>query len=187
MIKTNLLTGKLVRLVAINAETSAVLWAKWRNNSEYLRMADMDPATLISVRATKEWIEKHQDDWLRYEFEIRTIAENQVIGSIGLDGSSNIHGDSFVGIGIGEAEYWGKGYGTEAMQLILEYAFMELNLHRVSLDVFGYNPRAIHSYEKVGFRREGQLKDVLLREGNRWDLIYMGILREEYLSHSPPP
>ncbi|MEI7846211.1 MAG: GNAT family protein [Chloroflexota bacterium] len=186
MLNPNLLAGKLVQLVAINPETTAPLWSKWRNNSEYLRLADMDPATLISTHNTREWIEKHLEDWLLYEFEIRTIAENRTIGSVGLDYRTSVHGDTFVGIGIGEPEFWGKGYGTEAMQLILHYAFMELNLHRVSLDVFGYNQRAIHSYEKAGFKLEGQQRGVLLREGQRWDLIYMGILREEFFSHSPP-
>jgi RimJ/RimL family protein N-acetyltransferase len=70
------------------------------------------------------------------------------------------------------------------MQLILGYAFMELNLHRVSLDVFGYNLRAIRSYEKVGFKLEGRKREMLLREGKRWDLIYMGILRAEWLEQN---
>jgi RimJ/RimL family protein N-acetyltransferase len=67
------------------------------------------------------------------------------------------------------------------MKLILQYAFMELNLHRVSLDVFDYNPRAIHSYEKVGFKMEGRQRGILLREGKRWDMVFMGILRKEWL------
>jgi RimJ/RimL family protein N-acetyltransferase len=90
------------------------------------------------------------------------------------------HGDTFVGIGIGEPDYRGKGYGTDAMRVILRFAFMELNLHRVSLDVFEYNPRAIRSYEKAGFVIEGRKRRVVNRDGRRWDDIYMGILREEW-------
>ena len=60
--------------------------------------------------------------------------------------------DAFVGLGIGETEYWNKGYGTDVMNVLLRYAFMELNLLRVTLSVFEYNPRAIRSYEKAGFR-----------------------------------
>ena len=58
--------------------------------------------------------------------------------------------------------------------------FNELNLHRVSLDVFEYNPRAIRSYEKVGFVFEGRTRKFLNREGQRWDMIFMGILRSEW-------
>jgi RimJ/RimL family protein N-acetyltransferase len=85
-----------------------------------------------------------------------------------------------VGIGIGEAEYRGKGYGTDAMQVILGFAFRELNLHRVSLSVFEYNPRAIRSYEKAGFRHEGRLRAEINRDGRRWDVLMMGILRTEW-------
>jgi RimJ/RimL family protein N-acetyltransferase len=186
MLNNNLLSGKLVRLAAIDPETASPLWTKWRGNSEYTRLADLDPATVNSLKSTRAWMEKHMDDWLANEFEIRALAGDQPIGSIGLGGEMKFHGDAFVGIGIGDPEFWGKGYGTEAMQLMLCYAFMELNLHRVSLDVFDYNPRALHSYEKAGFKLEGRKRGMLLREGQRWDLIYMGILREEWLAQVSP-
>lgn len=181
----NLLSGKLVRLAAIDPEKNSLQWARWSQNSEFLRLQDMDPAMLNSPRAIRQWIEKHFDDYLAYEFEIRTLEDDQVIGTTGLDGNMKFHADAFVGIGIGEPEFWGKGYGTEAMNLILQYVFMELNLQRVSLDVFEYNPRAIRSYEKAGFSHEGRLRGALLREGKRWDLLYMGILRDEWLKLHP--
>jgi RimJ/RimL family protein N-acetyltransferase len=68
------------------------------------------------------------------------------------------------------------------MIVILRYAFQELNLRRVALDTFEYNPRAIRSYEKAGFVHEGRARGYLYREGQRWDLIFMGILREEWLA-----
>ena len=184
MLNNNLLSGKLVRLAAIDPETSALMWSKWRLNSEFSRMLDADPAVLHSPKASREWIEKHLDDFLTHEFEIRTIEGDQIIGSVGLDGDMKVHGDAYVGIGIGEPAFWGKGYGTEAMQLILAYAFLELNLHRVSLDVFDYNQRALRSYEKAGFKLEGRKRGLILREGKRWDVIYMGILRAEWLEQN---
>jgi RimJ/RimL family protein N-acetyltransferase len=90
-------------------------------------------------------------------------------------------GDAFVGLGIGDTEYWSKGYGTDSMHVLLRFAFTELNLQRVTLSVFEYNPRAIRSYEKAGFRHEGRMRKVLNKEGRRWDVLYMGILREEWL------
>ena len=58
---------------------------------------------------------------------------------------------------------------------------MELGLHRVSLDVFAYNPRGVKSYEKAGFQREGVEREMIKRDGNRYDVIFMGVLREDWL------
>ena len=66
------------------------------------------------------------------------------------------------------------------MGVLLRYAFAELNLRRVSLSVFEYNPRAMRSYEKAGFVVEGRRRQALNRDGRRWDVIHMGILREEW-------
>ena len=68
------------------------------------------------------------------------------------------------------------------MKLVLRYAFTELNLRRVTLNVFEYNPRAIRCYEKLGFQHEGRVRKYLNREGRRWDLMYMGIMKEEWLA-----
>lgn len=186
MIKTDLLTGKLVRLVAVDPEASSTAWARWRSKSEFGRLLDSMPATLYSTKMTQEWIEKHIEDWLAYEFNIQVIADEKIIGFVGLDGESmSLHGDTFVGIGIGDPDYWGKGYGTEAMQLILRYAFMELNLHRVSLNVFEYNERAIKSYLKAGFQHEGRERQAMLRNGRRYDILFMGILQQEWFARHP--
>ncbi len=84
-------------------------------------------------------------------------------------------------IDIGEKEYWGKGYGTEAMKLLLDFAFLELNMHRVSLSVFSFNKNAIHLYEKIGFSNEGKSRQSLFREGKWHDTIHMGLLQNEYI------
>jgi RimJ/RimL family protein N-acetyltransferase len=175
----DLLHGQLVRLAAANSETDAELLARWSRDSEYARQLDSDPARPQSVKHAKEdvqkWMENESPD--NFGFMIRTLADDRLIGFIGLDGIRWTHGDSFMGIGIGDPEYRGKGYGTDALRVILRYAFTELNLHRVSLNVFEYNLRAIRSYEKAGFVVEGRERQSLNRDGRRWDLIYMGILR----------
>ncbi len=135
-----------------------------------------------SVKAEKEWIEKElaKDKPDFTMFIIRRLEDGRLIGEIGLDAPIWSHGDTYVGIGIGEKDCWGKGYGTDAMRLILKYAFSELNLFRVSLTVFEYNPRAIRSYEKAGFKFEGRMREFLFRDGKRYDLIFMGLLRSEW-------
>ena len=85
-------------------------------------------------------------------------------------------------ITIGESDAWGRGYGTEAAQLMLWLAFERIGLHRVGLTVFAFNERAIRSYEKTGFRVEGQMREAILRDGRYWDEIQMGILRDEWLA-----
>lgn len=74
----------------------------------------------------------------------------------------------------------GKGYGTEAIQMILAHGFDTLKLHRIALDVYAFNPRAIHVYEKVGFQREGVLRDALYYDGQFHDAIMMSILEDEW-------
>ena len=90
------------------------------------------------------------------------------------------HGVAWLGIGIGDRDQWGKGYGRDAISLVLSYAFRELNLHRVQLSVFEYNERAIALYEKLGFRQEGVYREFMQREGRRYDMYLYGILRSEW-------
>ncbi len=179
---TNLFTGKLVRLSVEEPEVVAKAFTQWEQDSEYVRLLDNDPARLWSEKKTREWIDKDLEKQIEkdYLFFVRTIVDNRLIGFVCLWGQDWCQGDSWVGIGIGERDCWGKGYGTEAMQLLLRYAFQELNLRRVSLFVFGYNPRAIHSYEKCGYVLEGRVRGALLRDGQRWDYLTMGVLREEW-------
>jgi RimJ/RimL family protein N-acetyltransferase len=85
-------------------------------------------------------------------------------------------------ITIGERDAWGHGYGTETAELMLAHAFDRIGLHRVGLSVFAFNERAIHAYEKAGFRLEGRLRDAIMRDGRFWDEIQMGVLRDEWLA-----
>ena len=181
---TNLLHGSLVRLAVEEPKINAEAYALWNRDSEFMRLLDAEPAYPPSVKKLTELIQKDQekDPPPFYLFAIRTLEGDKLVGYIGLDGEAFPHGEIFVGIAIGEREAWGKGYGTDAMKVILRYAFQELNLRRVSLDSFEYNPRAIRSYEKAGFVHEGRAREFLYREGRRWDLIFMGILREEWLA-----
>ena len=178
----DLLTGELVRLTAVDQQQTTEIYSRWTRDSEFWRLLASDISLPQSKRQTAAWTKKWQekDDPDNFSFSIRTLDSDQIIGDIGLDGVQWNHGDTFVGIAIGERDFWGKGYGTDAMRIILRYAFTELNLWRVSLDVFEYNPRAIRSYEKVGFVHEGRQRQGLNRAGKRWDMIFMGVTRQEW-------
>jgi RimJ/RimL family protein N-acetyltransferase len=180
-IMENLFTGKLVRLGAPTPSVDAPLFAKWSRDTEYMRLLDTDPPTLASAKSLQDEFEKRLEDQKGLVFRIYTIGDDKQIGFVGLFGFDWANGNSWVGIGIGEREYWGKGYGTETMTLILQFAFTELNLHRVSLGVFEFNARAIKSYQKAGFVIEGRERKFMNREGRRWDIIDMGVLRDEWM------
>jgi len=175
--------GKLVRLSAFDPEEMSKAFTRWNLNSEYQRLLNSMPNRMQSAKSNAKWMEKEVEEMSpeSYFFSIRTLAEDKLIGELGLDVVNWAGRDAFVGLGIGETAYWSKGYGTDVMNVLLRFAFTEINLRRVTLNVFEYNPRAIRSYEKAGFRHEGHLRDFLNREGRRWNEVYMGILREEWM------
>jgi RimJ/RimL family protein N-acetyltransferase len=175
--------GETVRLSATDPDEYGKAFAGWKRDSELMRLMDSGVSRLTSQKETQKIVEKGLEDQKvnQHFFSIRTLTEDKLIGDIGLSVVNWAGGDAFVGIGVCERDFWGKGYGTDAMRVILRYGFTEVNLQRVSLTVFEYNPRAMHCYEKVGFRHEGRQRGFLNREGKRWDMLTMGILREEWL------
>ncbi len=179
----DIFTNKLVRLSAVDPEEMSKAFSRWNRDSEFTRLLNMSVQPLRSPKAIQKWMDEEMGEPspMEFLFTIRTLDENKLVGGLSLDVIDWSMRDSFVGIFIGEREHWGKGYGTDAMRTLLRYAFTELNLWRVSLGVFQYNPRAIRSYEKVGFCHEGRTRQYLKHEGKRWDILYMGILREEWL------
>ncbi|HEX2992991.1 MAG TPA: GNAT family protein [Anaerolineales bacterium] len=180
----DLFRGELVRLTAEEPETVAKSEVRWQRDSEFIRLADGDPVRLNSEKRIREWLtESRVDRGLkpeRYSFWARTLEDDRLIGEFILS-LDLIHSVAWVGIAIGERDFWGKGYGTDMMRLCLRYAFLELGVQRVSLGLHEYNPRALRSYEKAGFRLEGRTRGDLLREGKRYDSLWMGVLREEWL------
>jgi RimJ/RimL family protein N-acetyltransferase len=179
----DLLTGRLVRLTALDPEKDVEAIARWDLDSEYMRQLDGGAHHPARARKIREEVEKTQnEDPNTLEFAVRTLADDRLIGFVAFDGIDWRHGDTFVAIGIGEVAYRGNGYGTDAMRVLLRYGFMELNLYRIQLDAFSYNERAIKSYLKAGFVEEGRQRGMLLRNGQRWDFVYMSVLRDEWLA-----
>jgi len=179
----DLFRGELVRLTSEEPELQAKYEARWQRDTEFHRLADSNPAELPSEKKIKEWLEKKIDGGSkpeRYPFMIRALADDKLIGFMGL-WLNLMHSEVWVGIGIGEREYWGKGYGTDAMKLCVQFSFLELGAQRVSLGLHAYNPRALKSYEKAGFKLEGCTRQDMLREGKRTDSFWMSVLRDEWL------
>jgi RimJ/RimL family protein N-acetyltransferase len=107
-------------------------------------------------------------------------ADGDLIGQCALFEFDEVARTCSLGITIGDPQYWGRGYGTDAVRVLLDYGFRHLNLHRVWLAVNGSNARALGAYHKCGFVEEGRLRSHVWSDGQYVDLVYMGILRGEW-------
>lgn len=175
----NLLTGTLVRLAATNPAQHAATEASWSKDTVYTRLLEVDAVMPPRIAQSRVWMESPlKAD--KYTFAILTLADDQFIGTVTLMHIRHSGGEAFVGIGIGNPAYRGRGYGGDAMRTVLRFAFHELNLHRVSLDAVATNAQAVRSYEKCGFVHEGQTRGTDWRGGIRTNLVGMGILRAEW-------
>ena len=154
----------------------------WRNDLDVMNTTSLS-LDLYSLDETRHFVENiilNSPSSKSYIIEERE--SNTAIGVMSLINIDTKNRNAECIIDIGEKEYWGKGYGTEALKTLLEYAFLELNLHRVSLRVFSLNEKAIRIYDKLGFVKEGVMRESLYRNGKWHDIIIMGVLKREYLT-----
>jgi RimJ/RimL family protein N-acetyltransferase len=171
------LIGKKVYLRPLE-KADASLMVPWFNDQEVIRtLRRYRPLTL---KEEEEWLDKVAQDEGGVVLGIVVRETDRLIGGTGLHQTDFRNRHSTFGIIIGEKTEWGKGYGTEATALVVRYAFETLNLNRVWLHAYEYNKAGLRAYEKVGFKKEGVLRQDCYREGRYWDTIVMGILREDW-------
>ncbi len=171
--------GERVRLTAMRPEDVPVV-TRWYEDSEFSRMFDSRIAYPRTENRMRGWVTDSSDGKEAFMFGIRPVDDEALIGIIDLDGIAWNHRSAWMSVAIGDMDNRGKGYGREAIQLMLRFAFRELNLHRVQLTVFSYNTRAIRLYESLGFVREGVQRESLLREGQWHDTYNYAILEQEW-------
>lgn len=155
-------------------------YVEWLNDweiAQYMMPGIPYPTTLESEM---EWFESRTKERGSIIFAILAQPEGKLIGNCGLHDINLKNRTCAFGIFIGDKEYWGKGYGTDATRTILRFAFEQLGVNRVELEVYDFNPRALRTYEKAGFRRDGVHRQGLYRDGAFHDIYIMGILREEW-------
>ncbi|WP_064092200.1 GNAT family N-acetyltransferase [Rossellomorea aquimaris] len=172
-----LLTGTRIYLSGFEDEDVPYI-KKWNGNEGVQRLLDALPPKPKSVEEIKKWIGEKENTAFR--FAIRLKEDARIIGYVELDGILWTHRVGWVSIAIGEEEFWGNGYGKEALECLLSYAFQELNLYRLQLTVFSYNKRAIRLYESLGFKKEGSFRQFLQRDGARYDMDLFGLLVDEW-------
>jgi RimJ/RimL family protein N-acetyltransferase len=150
----------------------------WINNRDTtLWSAPYHP---VSESDHREWAKGVIASSDRAFFVIRRISDDRVVGTCQLHSIHPVHRTAELQIRIGEAADRGRGCGSEAVVLLLRFAFDDLNLHRVQLHVFADNASAIRVYEKAGFVREGLLRQAAHIGGRYVDVVVMGILREDH-------
>ena len=142
-------------------------------------LATRAPWSRIAEETWFDELQKSQGKTI-WHFVICLRDRERPIGFCALHDIDHVNGGTELGIGIGETDEWDKGYGSEAMEVLLDFAFGELRLHRVFLHVFEFNARAIHAYERIGFQHEGAKRQAYYRHGRHHDMLVMGILADEW-------
>jgi len=179
-----LLEGQRVRLRSFELSDLDEIMKYW-NRMELRKLLGNVAMGPAARSEEEEWIKstwKRRQERRAFTFAIETITDNKLIGGTGLFNISWTSRSAEVGISIYNPEYWGKGFGVESLNLILRFAFQDLNLNRVELEVFDFNKRAHKCYLKVGFKEIGKRRKARFIEGQFHDGILMDILREEWLA-----
>jgi len=153
-------------------------YLRWRNDVDVTR-------TLLHPRPrSREEVASMVEHWIEggdnFAIEAIDLPQPIHIGSCGLHDIVWRSRKAEFSIIIGEKQYWGRGYATATTQLMLEYGFGELNLHRIYLYTFSFNTGGIRAYEKVGFKHEAIMRDDVYREGKFHNTLLMGILKPEW-------
>ncbi len=172
--------GKRIQLRAIEKDDLKD-FTIWLNDPEVIKGLLLYAP--LSVAEEESWYE----DMLKRPNDehplIIEVLEGDAWVSLGNCGLHNIDWrcrSAEIGIFIGNKPYWNRGFGTEAMKLMVDYGFMTLNLNRIMLDVYETNLRAIRSYEKAGFVHEGRKRQAMVQDGKYIDVLIMSVLRKDW-------
>ncbi len=171
-----MIRGQKTILRAIEREDLPT-FVRWFNDPELRQYLTMYMP--MSLAEEEKWFERQLEDQDGRIFAIET-EDGVHIGNCGLHDFDWKNSKAELGIAIGEKEYWSQGYGSDAVRTLVGFAFGEMNLHRVQLEVYDLNPRALRCYEKCGFQVEGRRREALFRNGSYHDILIMGILREDF-------
>ncbi|RME85450.1 MAG: N-acetyltransferase [Caldilineae bacterium] len=169
-----MLQGKLVRLRPIE-RADLPNYVRWFADPEVLRyFGNYLP---LSLAQEERWYERQLDSG---SINFAVEYQGRHVGGAGFAHIDHRNQNAEVGLVIGEKDLWDRGLGQDTLATLVDYGFAYLNLHRIYLRVFAENKRAIHAYEKVGFREEDRFREAEWRHGRWHDLCFMSILRREW-------
>ena len=171
------IVGDRIYLSPRNSE-DVEIFTKWLNDFQVTDYTGKS-GTIVTLEGERQYFEQSEKQDAR-QFAIVTLDKDEMIGTVGLESINYIHRTAELGIFIGEAAYRNGGYGTEAINLILDYGFNYLNLNEIQLRVYAFNERAIACYKKCGFKEMGRRRKSIFVNGKYGDINYMDILKEEF-------
>ncbi|MBR2997636.1 MAG: GNAT family N-acetyltransferase [Bacilli bacterium] len=167
------IVGERLYLSPMNVE-DAETYVKWMSDRSVTDNLG-NTRSVCTLPGEKEYIESRKSS--DYDFSI-VLNDDTLIGNISLMDVNLVSRKATLGIFIGDEENRSKGYGTEAMKLLVDYGFNILGLHNIDLNVFAFNERAIKSYEKVGFKEYGRRHESYFLDGKYHDEICMEIINK---------
>jgi RimJ/RimL family protein N-acetyltransferase len=170
------IAGERIYLSPVNNDDYEI-YTKWLNDIEVAENLG-SYSMLLTIDAEKKWLEEFASK--NHNYAIVLQDNDKLIGNIGFMDIDNISRTATVGLFIGEKENWNGGYGTEALNLLLDYSFKTLNLQNVMLTVHSNNERGIACYKKVGFKEMGRRRKAKFLDGQYIDVVYMDILESDF-------
>jgi RimJ/RimL family protein N-acetyltransferase len=183
-IDVQLFESEHICLAPIDHEKDAEIESGWRHDAEFLRLLGSEvarPQSAAQLQKAYEKIEKDMEESKDlFYFTIRMRSDDHLIGFARLSWIEWSNGVGKIQLGIGNEADRRQGYGSEALKMLLRYAFTEINLHRLTAEIPEYNTGALRLFEKFGFVEEVRRRQALNRDGRRWDLLHLGILAREW-------
>lgn len=174
-----LLQGKKIKITALR-EGEEKLLEQWFDDPEFMRYYDVEAAIPKGERGVKDTLDYYNSSNEKLIMALRLAEGDKLIGVCGFDNIIWTNATAFVFIGIGDKELRNKGLGKEALNLLLDYAFNEMNFYKIQLHVIEYNRPAIKLYESVGFVREGLYREYIYRDGTRYHMFLYGMFKGEW-------
>src|SRR3954469_5340281 len=172
-----MLVGTLVTLRALTQADIPRL-TEFKNDVEVELLGGGDPPRPRPVEGVRDFFAEQARDRESQNFAIE--ADGKFIGDCGLFHADRRAGTAEAGIGIGDRDYWGRGYGREALRLLVDYGFRMQNYRKIWLSVHAGNERAIRSYRAVGFVEEGRLREQVWSGGRYEDIVLMALFRSDF-------
>ncbi len=183
-IHTPLFEARDIRLGPIDHDKDPEVESRWTHDSEFMRMMELKPVRPLApkmVRKQYEKLEKEIDERRNmFYFTIRAREDDRLLGKAIFEWVDWANGNSYLTLGIGSGQDRGRGFGTQALGLLLRFAFAELSLFRVTIVIPEYNPAALALVRKFGFLEEVRRRKAILRDGQEYDLLAFGLLRSEW-------
>jgi RimJ/RimL family protein N-acetyltransferase len=176
--------SSLINLAPIDYEKDAEIESRWTHDLDFVRRLGARPARPLSLAQVKkryEKIEKEMEEKKSgYYFTIRLRDDDRMVGFAQILLIDWSHGSGSMMIGIGDPHDRNQSYGTQAMRLLLNLAFNELNFHRLGASILEDNPDGLRFLKKFGFVEEVRRRQAVLRQGKRLDVIHLGLLQAEW-------